>query len=115
MDEPITYYVEYSFNGSTYYELDGSPVIVPQQTSQNDLYQIHSNETEHQKFNSQNVWVRIVTTDTVSFDDSSNAKFTGLSASLTSGVKTDTTCTFNMKYKWSQSNGNLNIIVEIYD
>lgn len=116
MDEPIAYYVEYSFNDSTYYQLDGSPVIVPQQTSQNNSYLIQSNETEHQKFNTQNVWVRIATMDTVSFDDSGRAIFSKLSASSTPGVKTDTTCTFNMRNKWLQSHGDLNIMdVTVYD
>jgi hypothetical protein len=116
MDEPIAYYVEYSFNGSTYNILDGSPVIVPQQTSQNDSYLIQSKDQEHQKFNTQNLWVRIATTDTVSFDNNGYAKFSKLSASSTPGVKTDTTCTFNMKYKWTQSNGDLNIKdVTVYD
>lgn len=115
MDEPITYYVEYSLNGSTYYVLEDSPVSVFAQFTQQDSYQIQSNETEHQAFNTQNVWVRIVTMDTIYFDDSCYAKFSKLSASMTSGSRTDTTCTFNMKSKWYQSSGDINIVVSIYD
>lgn len=114
-DEPITYYVEYSFNDLVYYDIKGSPVIVGAQLSENNSYQIYSDETEHQKFNTQYIYVRIRTMESIRYTVS-YAKFSGeVSASLTNGSSDDTLCTFRMKYIWYQSQGDLNINVEICD
>ena len=113
-DEPITYYVEYSFDDLEYYDIKGSPVIVGGQDSENNSYQIYSDGTEHQKFNTHYIYVRIRTTDSIRYTQS-DAKFSKLSASLTNGRGDDTFCTFHMKDTWNQSHGDLNITITIND
>lgn len=113
-DEPITYYVEYSFDGFNYNDINGSPIIVTEQDSENTSYQIKSNGTEHQKFNTQYVYVRIRTMESIRYTES-NAKFSNLTASIIDGSSDDTFCTFHMKHTWNQSHGDLNITVTIND
>lgn len=114
MDEEITYYVEYSFNGNDFTDLDESPVIVAPHSTRSDEYQIQSNETEHQKFNTHYVYARIRTIDSIRYVQS-DAKFSKLSASMINGIEDDTLCTFHMEHTWNQSHGDLNIVVTITD